>query len=482
MVSTRTPGHSRPRGRFTGRGATPSTPAPAVPSAVPQAAPAAVPSTRRGRLRGGPTRRAFPHQRGGSGPPDLPDRLNRPGLAAHRGVQLLGCLTAAGWAAGFPLVSDLPNQRLWGTLAAPAYLLAGLLCLVLPRRLAARAGAAAALLGAVLVPLVVLVLQGRHQSEVMVVERSAHLLFTTGSPYLAHPVVVTDYNPYLPAMSLFGVPHTLLGEGSALARLAGDARIWFAVAFVACLLASWRLLRPTRDRGPLLPLTVLTASPLVALALVGGGVDLPLIGLCCLAMALAERDRTIAAGLVLALAGTLKWTVWPALPVAVLLLWRLYGRRPAARAGLTALGAASAVMVPYALTRADELREQVVRFPLGLTAVQTPAGSPLPGKVLAGFGPGGHIASLVLLTVGGLGVTVWLLARPPVSAIAAADLLAGGLAIAFMLAPAGRFGYLALPVVLMIWPRLAARRWSARPPVPSACLLAQAEPALPAVR
>ncbi|MFB7475469.1 glycosyltransferase 87 family protein [Kitasatospora sp. NPDC056184] len=474
MVSTRTSGHSRPRGRFTGRGATPTTPAPAVPPAVPP--------LRRGRPRGGPARRPFPHQRGGSGPPGPPDRLNRTGLAAHRGVQLIGCLVAAGWAAGFPLVSDLPNQRLWGTLAAPAYLLAGLLCVVLPRRLAARAGAAVALLGAVLVPLVALVLQGRHQSEVMVVERSAHLLFTTGSPYLAHPAVVTDYNPYLPAMSLFGVPHTLLGEGSAAARLAGDARIWFALAFVACLLASWRLLRPSRDRAPLLPLAVLTASPLVALALVGGGVDLPLIGLCCLAMALAERDRTIAAGLVLALAGTLKWTVWPALPVAVLLLWRLYGRRPAARAGLTALGAASAVMVPYALTRADELREQVVRFPLGLAAIQTPAGSPLPGKVLAGFGPTGHIASLVLLTVGGLGVTVWLLARPPVSAIAAADLLAGGLAIAFTLAPAGRFGYLALPAVLMIWPRLAARRWSARPPVPSACLLAHAEPALPAAR
>ncbi|MFF7452717.1 glycosyltransferase 87 family protein [Kitasatospora sp. NPDC008115] len=403
-------------------------------------------------------------------------------LAAHRGVQLLGCLLAAGWAAGFPLVSDLPNQRLWGTLAAPSYLLAGLLCAVLPRRLAARAAAATALLGAALVPLVVLVLQGRHQSEVMVVERSAHLLFSTGSPYLPHPVVVTDYNPYLPAMSLFGVPHTLLGEGTALARLAGDARIWFALAFVACLLASWRLLRPTRDRAPLLPLAVLTASPLVALALVGGGVDLPLIGLCCLAMALAERDRTVAAGLVLALAGSLKWTVWPALPVAVLLLWRLYGRRPAARAGLTALGAASAVMVPYVLARAEELREQVVRFPLGLTAIQTPAGSPLPGKVLAGFGPSGHIASLVLLTVGGLGVTVWLLARPPVSAIAAADLLAGGLAIAFTLAPAGRFGYLALPAVLMIWPRLAARRWSARPPVPAACLPAHAEPALPTTR
>ncbi|MFD0278680.1 hypothetical protein ACFVHB_32895, partial [Kitasatospora sp. NPDC127111] len=87
--------------------------------------------------------------------------------------------------------------------------------------------------------------------------------------------------------------------------------------------------------------------------------------------------------------------------------------------------------------------------------------------------------SLALMTVGGLGVAIWLLARPPVSAIAAADLLAAGLAIAFMLAPAGRFGYLALPVVLVIWPRLAARRWSAKPPVPANCLLVRPEPVLP---
>ncbi len=106
-----------------------------------------------------------------------------------------------------------------------------------------------------------------------------------------------------------------------------------------------------------------------------------------------------------------------------------------------------------------------MRFPLGMTAIRTPAGSPLPGKVLAGFGPTGHSISMALMTVALIGVAIWLLARPPVSAIAAADLLAAGLAIAFMLAPAGRFGYLALPAVLVIWPRLAARRWSSRRPV-----------------
>ncbi|MEU4115154.1 glycosyltransferase 87 family protein [Kitasatospora sp. NPDC028055] len=467
MVSTRTPGFSRPRGRFTGRA---RTPAPTID---------AEPPARPGRPPAGFTSRPFPRQRGESTFPPTPVRWNPARLAALRWVQLLGCLIAAGWAAAFPLVSDLANQRLWGLVAAPAYVVAGLLCLTLPRRFAAEAAAVVALLGAVLAPLGLLAVTGRHQSEVMVVERSAHLMLTTGDVYLPHPVVVTDYNPYLPAMSLFGLPRQLLGSSTAFARVAGDARIWFALTFVVCLLAAWRLLRPTRDRAPLLPLAVLTASPLIALALVVGGVDLPLIGVCCLAMALAERDRTVAAGLVLALACSLKWTAWPALPVAVLLLWRLYGRRPAARTALIGAGASAAVLLPSVLAQPQALRDQVVRFPLGMTAIRTPAGSPLPGKVLAGFGPTGHSVSLALMTLALVGVAIWLVARPPVSAIAAADLLAAGLAIAFTLAPAGRFGYLALPAVLVIWPRLAARRWSSRRPVPPRPAPEAPAPALP---
>ncbi|MGW2372747.1 MULTISPECIES: glycosyltransferase 87 family protein [Kitasatospora] len=467
MVSTRTPGYSRPRGRFTGRARTPAQTI------------SAEPPSRPGRPPRGSSTRPFPRQRVESTFPPTLDRWNPTRLASLRWVQLLGCLIAAGWAAAFPLVSDLANQRLWGLVAAPAYAVAGLLCLTLPRRFAAEAAAVVALLGAVLAPLGLLAVTGRHQSEVMVVERSAHLLLTTGDVYLAHPVVVTDYNPYLPAMSLFGLPRQLLGNSTAFARVAGDARIWFALTFVVCLLAAWRLLRPTRDRAPLLPLAVLTASPLIALALAVGGVDLPLIGVCCLAMALAERDRTVSAGLVLALACTLKWTAWPALPVAVLLLWRLYGRRPAARTALIGIGVSTVVLLPSVLTQPQALRDQVVRFPLGMTAIRTPAGSPLPGKVLAGFGPTGHSVSLALMTMALIGVAIWLLARPPVSAIAAADLLAAGLAIAFTLAPAGRFGYLALPAVLVIWPRLAARRWSSRRPVPPSPAPDAPAPAVP---
>jgi hypothetical protein len=370
-------------------------------------------------------------------------------------VRLLLCLGAAGWAAAFPLVSRLANQRLWGALAAPGYLLAGAAVLVLPRRIAARAAAAIALLGAVLLPLAVLAVHARAQSEVGVVERSARLLLDTGTPYLPHPAAVTEFDPYLPGMALFGLPRALLGRAGPAALLLGDARLWFALAFLGGMAATWRLLAPAARRSALLPLALLTGSPVIALSLAVGGVDLPLIGVCCLGLALAARGRATAAGAVLALACALKWTAWPALPVAVLLL-RRYGGRPATRAAAITLAAVTAVLLPFALTRPQDLWLQVVRYPLGLTAVHTPAGSPLPGKLLADLGPGGRVTALVLLLAGGLAVAGWLLLRPPVDAVGAADRLAAGLTVAFLLAPAGRFGYLALPAVLVGWPRLAA--------------------------
>ncbi|GAA1985466.1 glycosyltransferase 87 family protein [Kitasatospora viridis] len=417
----------------------------------------------------GPDRRqgaGLPRQRAGR-PPRPPgpawarwaDRAA--GLGRRRPVQLLACLVAAGWAGGFPLVSRLANQRLWGETAAPAYLLAGLAVLLLPRWAAGRAAALITLGGAVLLPLTLLAVQRRAQSEVGVVERAAALLLHTGTPYLPDPVAVTDFNPYLPAMALFGLPRALLGTGGPAALLLGDARVWFAAAFLGCLAVSWRLLSPDRA-SPLLPLALLTGSPLIALSLTVGGVDLPLIGVCCLALALAARGRPLAAGLVLALACTLKWTAWPALPVALLLLRRRHGNRAALRTAAVTVALAAAVILPFALSRPQDLRLQVVRYPLGLTPVRTPAGSPLPGKLIADLGPAGHSAALLLILAGCLAVAGWALRRPPAGAAAAADRLAAGLTTAFLLAPAGRFGYLALPAVLVCWPRLAAHHWPGR--------------------
>ena len=377
---------------------------------------------------------------------------------------MLGWFGCAVWAGCFPMVSGLAPQRIWGTLAAIGYLLALAAAGWLPRERVARVSTAIALVGAVVVPLAVLVAEGWAQSEVTVVQNSAVQLLHTGSPYLPDPHHTIGYDPYLPAMALFGLPRALLGDHATALRMVGDARIWFLAAFAGCLTASWRLLRPAPSAtagtagagfGCGTAFAAVTASPLISLVAVTGGVDLPLIGCCCLALALAGRGHAARAGLVLALACAIKWTAWPALPVAALLLHQLYGRRAALRCSAVALAVGTALIAPFVLISPRAVVEQVVRFPLGLSHMRTPADSPLPGHLLAELGGDGRIASFVLLGLGGAAVAGWIVARPPRSVVQAADRLAVGVGTAFLLAPAGRFGYLELPVLLLLWPRLA---------------------------
>ncbi|MEZ0065224.1 hypothetical protein ABIA32_001212 [Streptacidiphilus sp. MAP12-20] len=385
-----------------------------------------------------PRQRAEQHASGPDGPFSTGAFRRLPWVLAA-----LGC---AGWAFAFPLISSLASQRAWGWSAGVGYLLAALSAALLPRPHALRAAVGIALAGAVAVPLGLLLARGEAQSEVWVVQESATRLLHTGSPYLLHPTNWTGYTPYLPGMTLFGFPHLILPS------VLGDARVWFLVTFLACLVATWRLLRG----GPLaVPLAAVVASPLVALPAAVSGVDLPMIGGCCLALALAGRGHGARAGVVLGLVCALKWTAWPAVPVALLLLLQVRGRRAALRGVGWTLLVGGALVLPFALAFPGAMLEQVVRFPLGLSTVKTPAGSPLPGHLLAQLGPAGRTASLALFGLGGLAICVWLLVRPPRDAKAACDRLALGVATAFLLAPAGRFGYLQLPVLLALWPRLA---------------------------
>ncbi|MEV3993417.1 hypothetical protein AB0J57_31400 [Streptomyces sp. NPDC049837] len=415
-----------------------------------------------------------------------------------------GC---GGVAGALAAVSDLGPHRVWGVTAALGYGAAALLAGY--RRVAM----GAALLGAVAVPLVLLVVTGRGQLEVAVVERSGALLMATGVPYAPEPGGLADYNPYLPGMAVLGA-------------LPGDARWWMGGVFVASLAA----VRAS-------PWVV--ACPLVALPLAVGGVDLPVAGLMCLGLALAGRDRAGPAGLALGAAATLKWTAWPALPVALALLGRVghplwaivpqgdggppcsseaeslgegghngtgrcpypvtpgavpvrwvgggappgsppRGRRPwvtrkGARpspptsAGATLHGAAPAVcrvravlrcagaavgvavvaVVPVALADAGALYTHVVAFPLGLAGTESPAASPFPGRLLAAYVPGGAVVAGVLLVVSAVLVAGSLVVRPPRTVRAAAGRLALGLTLAIAFMPATRFGYLVHPFVLL---------------------------------
>ncbi|MFD4987748.1 glycosyltransferase 87 family protein [Streptomyces sp. NPDC058374] len=359
---------------------------------------------------------------------------------------------AAVWAAAFPLVSTLGPHRIWGTSACVGYL--GAAVAVLSWRSRGRVlSVGIAGFGAVLAPLTVLVLSGGAQSEVGVVERAGLLTASQGTPYLADPQAVLEVTPYLPGMALFGLPGALTAGGWEPLRFLGDARLWCAAAFLGCLWAAGRVLG---GRGAeQLVGAALIVSPVVALPLAVSGVDLPLTGLLCLALAAAARHRPVAAGLALALACSLKWTAWPAVAVVAALLAHRAGAGAAVRATGVAVAGTVLAVLPSALLSPGPLVEQVFAFPTGRGEWETPAASPLPGRLLADLGPFGWYAAVALLAAGGAAVAASLWVRPPHGLVPAADRLAVGLCTAFLLAPAGRFGYLALPVLLSVWARLA---------------------------
>ncbi|MEU6476662.1 glycosyltransferase 87 family protein [Streptomyces sp. NPDC047017] len=415
----------------------------------------------------------------GRAPGGSPRRLD------SRPVWAAGWSLAAVWALGFPLVSDLPAHRAWGLSAAVGYGCAAVAAGLLPWPRARTVSLACALTGAVIVPLVLLVLTGLQQSEVGVIERSGALTLHQGTPYLAHPHQAADYTPYLPGMAVLGLPRALLGTDHRVPRALGDARLWCALVFLACLHAGRRTLTAPDPGRPApagrLPygvaLTALIAAPPVALPLSVSGVDLPLTGLCCLALCCAARGRPWATGLVLAAACSLKWTAWPATAVAAVLLGHTRGSRAALRCAATATAGTALLLLPGALLSPRAMVEQVLAFPTGRGGAATPADSPLPGHLLADLGPAGWYAAAGLLLLGALAVGASLLLRPPTGPAGAAQRLATGLTVGFLLAPAGRFGYLTLPLVLVAWTRQAAPEHSARPDRPAPARRPRDQPA-----
>jgi phosphatidylinositol alpha-1,6-mannosyltransferase len=389
----------------------------------------------------------------------------------------------AGYAAAavvLAAVTDLGPHRLWGRCAAGGYGAAALLAAA-PQAAPRRAAPWAAVAGAVLVPLVWLVAHRQGQLEVDVVQRSGALLLRTGSPYLPEPARVEDYNPYLPGMALFGLPYALFGDGPP-----ADARWGFALVFCLALVVAARIsgkakaLREISPGHPGVPraLAVLAACPILALPLATGGIDLPVTALVCLALAAAAGGRPALTGLAAGAAAAMKWTAWPALVIALVLLGTCQGRRAARRAGLVATGVIATVTVPSVLVAPGAFTEHVLRFPLGAGKVASPAASPLPGHLLATLVPGGRTAALTLLVLAAAVVAASLIRRPPRTLRAAADRLALALALAVCLAPATRFGYLLMPLTLAVWFRPPATG-PARVPAPKAPTTASPVPHAP---
>lgn len=374
------------------------------------------------------------------------------------------------FALGVGVFAGQPVQASWGRWAAVGYLAATLLTLL--KRETAAIGAA--LLGAVVAPLVWLVTGGSGMSTVgmgalTVVKRAGTLLLAHGTPYLPADQLTgpESLNPYGPALAVFGLPHALGATG-----WAGNPRTWFGLSAAVLLylaLRRFEVLRPGRA------VVALFASPVLALPFVLGGTDLPVLGLLACAFALLHgRPQPVLAGIALGLACAMKAIAWPAALVLLAMLVMRRDRRDAIRltaAGLASAAVAIAVTVPAVFVSADDLLRNTVLFPLRFTEQKTTAASPMPGHLVALTGTTGATVMTVLLAAFVLAACVYVARRPAPDVRIAARQLAVIWAVVFAAAPAARFGYYIYPILLLsLWAfrRRPAIRPSAVQPAASA--------------
>lgn len=354
------------------------------------------------------------------------------------------------------LTSRQPLQWVWGIWAAAGYVLAALIAAAWRRR-GRDAALVIALLGALAAPLAAWqVMFGGQVSKVdgdslKVVARSAVLLLQHGTPYLPTGQIlhVLQYNPYEPAMAIFGLPAAVGLHGAI-----GNPRLWMGVVAAAVLAVAFGLASP----GSALRSTAFAfGTPVLALPLTTGLTDVPVLALLILALACTaarpqRRQLRLAAAIALGAACAMKATAWPALPIIAAMLAARDGARAATKfvvtAGIT-IAALVAATTPASATAPAALFQNTVLFPLGMTKYKTQADSPLPGHLLAATGSAGRWAAIALLCAAGLAIGASLVVRPPADMKAAAWRLAAGLALLFTLAPASRWGYFAYPAGLL---------------------------------
>ena len=142
-------------------------------------------------------------------------------------------------------------------------------------------------------------------------------------------------------------------------------------------------------------------------------------------------------------------------PLAALALFAAVdasGRRRPLRMLAGIVGAAAPLTLWAAAVGPKRFVANVVLFPLGLSGVESPAGSALPGHIVVTAVPSLHRIFPVVAAIIGIGVLVlYLRRRPPHGAVAVARVTGWVLFIAILLAPATRIGYLMYPLNLLVW-------------------------------
>jgi hypothetical protein len=306
---------------------------------------------------------------------------------------------------------------------------------------------------------------GSHlQPEVVTVEVGGQELVHGQDPYhtlvrLPHAVRYhapgePDYAgflPYLPLMAVAGIPSEIWPNNGL-----SDARIFFCLTTLVVAAVALYLCRAD-GRRKIRALQALIILPLASLPLATGGDDIPVVAFLLLAMVLAQRRRPFASGVVFGIASAMKFTAWP---LAALGLFAAYGRRGERRplamlAGMVVV--AVPTIFPFALRGPFALIDDVVLFPLGLSAIPTTAASALPGHVLVSEFPS---LSRALPVSVGLVLTV-LLARhlykhTPRTATEVCMIAGVVMSALILLAPDPRVGYLLYPINFFVWAYLLA--------------------------
>jgi hypothetical protein len=306
---------------------------------------------------------------------------------------------------------------------------------------------------------------GSHlQPEVTAVEVGGQDIVHGHDPYhpivrLHHPVSYhapgePDYAgflPYLPLMAMMGIPSEIWPTNGL-----SDARIFFCVVTIGVAAAALALSR-AEGRRKLRALQALVILPLASLPLATGGDDIPVAAFLLLAMVLAQRRRPFASGVVLGIASAMKFTAWP---LAALALFAARGRK-GERKPLTMLAGILVVAVPtifpFVLKGPFALVDDVVLFPLGLSAIPSTAASALPGHVLVSAFP--SLSRALPLSVGlvlGVVLVRHLAKHTPKTASEVCTIAGVVMSVLILLAPNPRVGYLLYPINFFVWAYLLA--------------------------
>ena len=353
--------------------------------------------------------------------------------ADNRDVLLYGTSTA--FAGATALAVSIPLYREWGRLAMGPYAAATLIMTIVAHRRrrasggsttpvngpgwrAARLAAfAVVLLGATVVPLALEVTWATHgdasihvQPEVLVVERAGIRVAHGHDPYQvidrnghiligqgAIPVYELYY-PYLPGMVVFG-----FSSGSKVEARLTDARIQFLLFTLIVAAIALSRIRPSSDARTR-SFQSLSVLPTAALPLATGGDDMPVVALMLLGLVALQRRRPVLAGLALGAASTLKFTAWPVVFLALFAVSDRRRRRAVGRYALAVAVLVVPVVLPVALHNPSAFIDNVVRFPLGLAGVASPAASALPGHMLVSTIPAIHGPYVIVVTILGLAV------------------------------------------------------------------------------